>query len=323
MNRFQGNSFTRDFGISLPIVQGPMGGVAGPELVAAVSNAGGLGMLPVWTSPAGAVAAELARTRSLTALPFGVNLRADLLQFDHLQAALDAGASVIHLFWGDPTPCAPRIHQGGARLVATVGDAEAARQALDAGAAALIAQGVEAGGHVLSEIPLRSLLEQVLAVAGQVPVIAAGGLVDAEDVAQMVRLGAAGALLGSRFVVTRESLAHPDYKQALIDADDDATARSECFEIGWPEAPHRHLRNATFRAWDEAGRPGPGDRPGEGDVVLHLGEETFPRYSVMPPQHGMSGDILAAVLYAGNGVGRIRACLPAAAVVQELASRLG
>jgi NAD(P)H-dependent flavin oxidoreductase YrpB (nitropropane dioxygenase family) len=322
MNRFQGNTFTRDFGIRLPIVQGPMGAVAGPELVAAVSNAGGLGVLPVWTLPADRVADEVGRTRSLTTRPFGANFRADLEQTDHIRAALEAGVSIIHLFWGDPGPSMELVRRAGVKMMATVGDAQAARMAVDAGADALIAQGVEAGGHVLSEIPLRTLLEQVLAVAREVSVIAAGGLVDAEDVKEMLSLGAAGVLLGSRFVTTDESLAHDEYKQALVEAGEGATARSECFEIDWPDAPHRHLKNATFTAWDAAGRPGPGARPGEGDVVLRAGADEIPRYSVMPPQRGMTGDIRGAVLYAGSGVGRIHSCAPAADVVSELASLL-
>jgi nitronate monooxygenase len=319
---FPGNRFTRTFSLDIPIVQGPMGGAAGPDLVAAVANAGGLGVLPVWVLAAEEVAHAVSETQALTARGFAVNVRADLHQLDHIRAAIDAGVSIIHLFWGDPFASMGPIHAAKARMIATIGDADAARAALDAGADSLIAQGVEAGGHVLSELPLRTLLETVLPVAGHVPVVAAGGLADATDVAEVMRLGASGALLGTRFVATREAIAHDDYKQALLEAGANATARSVCFDIGWPDAPHRHLKNTTYTAWEDAGRPAPGARPGEGELVLRMGDVEFPRYSVMPPQHGMVGDIRAAVMYAGTGVERINGCPDASAVVRELASLL-
>lgn len=322
MAGFSGNRFTREFDLAVPIVQGPMGGAAGPELVAAVANAGGLGMLPVWTLPPDRVADAIAETQRLTSRSFGVNLRADLVQLDHIRAALDAGATIVHLFWGDPSVSMAPVRAARAKMMATIGDAEAAAAALDVGADALIAQGVEAGGHVLSEIPLNALLEAVLPLAGDVPVVAAGGLADAHDVAEVMALGASGALLGTRFVATVESLAHEDYKQALLDAGADATPRSECFDIGWPDAPHRHLVNDTFAAWDRAGRPPPGQRPGESDTVLRMGDLELPRYSVMPPQCGMTGDIQSAVMYAGTGVAKIGDCPSASDVIRALASRL-
>ncbi|MEQ8859292.1 MAG: nitronate monooxygenase [Pseudomonadales bacterium] len=322
MADFPGNRFTNDFELDVPIVQGPMGGAAGSELVAAVCNAGGLGILPIWFLTPVQAALAVRETRQLTARSFGVNLRADLVQTDHITAAVDEGVSIIHLFWGDPSASMEPIRAAGARMICTVGDAGAARRALAAGASALIAQGVEAGGHVLGEVPLRDLLGSVVPIAGTVPVVAAGGLANAEDVAEVMSLGASGALLGTRFVATRESISHDDYKQALIKAGADSTARSECFEIGWPNAPHRHLSNETYTSWERAGRPAAGARPGEGDILLRAGDIEVPRYSVMPPERGMVGNVRGAVLYAGTGVARIGDCPDAATVVRELASLL-
>lgn len=319
MADFRGNRFTREFELDVPIVQGPMGGASGSALVAAVSNAGGLGILPIWVLSPEDVTQAVRETRKLTARNFGVNVRADLVQVDHIMAAIDEGVSIIHLFWGDPSASMQPIRMAAARMICTIGDPDAAKAALDAGASALIAQGVEAGGHVLSEMPLRDLLRSVLPMAGEVPVLAAGGLADATDVAEVMRMGASGALLGTRFVATEESIAHDDYKQALLEAGADSTARSECFEIGWPNAPHRHLRNDTYTAWENMGRPEPGARPGEGETVLRMGDAELPRYSVMPPQRGMAGDVRAAVMYAGTGVERISDCPEASAVVRELA----
>ncbi|MEZ5558163.1 MAG: nitronate monooxygenase [Pseudomonadales bacterium] len=318
----ESNRFAREFNLEVPIVQGPMGGVAGPELVAAVASAGGLGVLPIWTMTPAQIQRAVAETKRLTAGNFAVNVRADLHQFDHVSAAIESGVSVIHLFWGDPSPYAKVIREANARMVCTVWDEASAAIAVDAGAQALIAQGVEAGGHVLSELPLRDLLDRVLPIAGGIPVVAAGGLATAEDVRDAVGAGASGALLGTRFVATLESIAHDEYKAALIEAGPDATARSECFEIDWPDAPHRHLRNDTYMAWQAAGRPEPGSRPGEGDVILKMGDAEIPRYSVVPPRRGMRGQIRDAVLYAGTGVHRITNIPGAAAVVRDLASLL-
>ena len=319
---FSGNEFTRQFGITLPIVQGPMGGIAGPQLVAAVANAGALGALPVWTLNPAEVQAAVAKTRRLTAADFALNFRADRVQVDQIRAAIEIGASIFHLFWGDPSASAGPIREAGAKLLCTVGDSDSAMAAIDAGADALIAQGVEAGGHVLSEMPLTDLLDTILAVAGKVPVVAAGGLATAHDVARAIGRGASGALLGTRFVATRESMAHEDYKQALLTAGADATARSECFDVGWEDAPHRHLVNPTYQAWVSAGRPKSGTRPGEGEIVLRFGDVEFPRYSVTPPRAGMTGEIRDAVMYAGTGVKKIADCPAAGAVVLDLVGQL-
>jgi NAD(P)H-dependent flavin oxidoreductase YrpB (nitropropane dioxygenase family) len=322
MSSFSGNTFTRTFDLEVPIVQGPMGGVAGPELVAAVANSGGLGMLPIWTQSTDLAANDIAETQALTDRSFGVNLRADLVQLELIELAIDAGVRIFHLFWGDPAASMAPIRSAGAKMIATIGDADAARSALDAGASALVAQGVEAGGHVLSDLPLAGLLADVVPLTHDVPVIAAGGLGDAESVCRVIDSGASGALLGTRFVATEESQAHDEYKQALIAAASGSTVRSECFDIGWPRAPHRNLRNSTFTAWEAAGRPEPGSHPGEGDIVLRSAEVEIPRYSAVPPRRDMQGDIDAAVLYAGTGVDMVVDCPRASEIVDELASLL-
>jgi nitronate monooxygenase len=311
-------SFLQTFGVAAPVVQGPMGGVSGPALVAAVANAGGLGILPIWFQPIKATTQILAETKAQTDRPFAVNIRADLHQSDHIAAALDAGIKIIHLFWGNPASQMPAIKAAGAHMIATIGDACAARVALDAGATALIAQGVEAGGHVLGETPLFELLDDVLPLSGTVPVIAAGGLATAEDVQCVLSLGAAAALMGTRFAMTEESDAHDDYKHALINASGEETVRTLCFDGMWPDAPHRILNNSTLNAWEKAGRPDEGNCPGEGDIVLRLGEVSLPRYSMVNPSQDMTGEIEAAALYAGTGVGEITALASAADVVKDM-----
>lgn len=314
-------SFTRAFGLGVPVIQGPMGGVAGVRLVTAACAAGALGVLPIWYLAPDDAKGAVAAVKGVTTRPFAVNVRADLAQHDLVAAALAAGAPVVHLFWGDAGPYAKAIRAAGAKLIVTVSDAATAKAALEAGADGLIAQGVEAGGHVFGETSLADLVPLVVGMAGDIPVAAAGGIVEAADAARARALGASAVLLGTALAATEESDAHDAYKQALVDAGDEATVRSTCFDGDWPDAPHRTLANSTYRAWDEAGRPAPGARPGEGDVVLSVpGVMELARYHMITPFVGLEGEVEAAAMYAGMGVGKVRAVRRAGDVIAEVAA---
>jgi nitronate monooxygenase len=212
-----------------------MGAVARHELAAAVSEAGGLGTIGGARAP---IAEELAAARRLTGRPIAVNLVLPLLRRGDVQAAADA--DVIVTFWGEPRRLAGNmwIHQ--------CGSVEEARSAAVAGADAVIAQGVEAGGHVRGTTPALELVERVRA-AVKIPVLAAGGIVDRLDVNQALDAGAVAAVLGTRFLLSEESRAHPDYKWRCLEAD--STVLTELFGLGWAEAPHRVIPNAATRRW--------------------------------------------------------------------------
>jgi nitronate monooxygenase len=313
-------SITELLGIERPILQAPIGGCAGAELIAAVSQAGGLGILPcTWSSPA-VITEQVEAIRTRTDRPFGANL---VLAFDvdaQLAALLAARVPVITFSWGraDRQRVA-RCHAAGARVALQVGTAAAITSALEDGVDVLIAQGVEAGGHVQSTTPLIVLLSHALATAGTTPVVAAGGLATAGDVRDVLERGAAAAMLGTRFVASRESEAHATYKRALVAAAREDSRYTLCFDGEWPFAPHRVLQNATLDAWEAAGCPQPGARPGEGDVVARrAGGYVLARYSDEPPRVGDRGSILASCLYAGTSVGGIDD-IPGAG---ELVSRL-
>lgn len=317
MNRSE--RFAAQFALHLPLVQGPMGGISGPRLVAAVAEAGALGILPIWHLDLQRARAAIDETFNSTRRTFAVNIRADLHQQDHIACALDAGVTAFHLFWGSPAASMVAIRRGRGRMIATVSDADTTKAALDSGALALIAQGGEAGGHVFGSAPLDTLLEEVLGLAGDTPVIAAGGLTDSSDVVEVLDQGAAGALLGTRFVATPESDAHEVYHRALIAAKADDTVRTCCFDISWPNAPHRVLRNSTYRIWEEAGMPSAGARPGEHESVATIaGRVEFPRYHAHPPTKAMTGDVEAMTLYAGTGVAKITSIRPAAEIIHEI-----
>ena len=305
-------------GISIPILQAPIGPCAGIELAAAVSEAGGLGALALaWTPPE--TAHRMVTTlRQRIDKPFQVNF---VLAFEPhaLQPALAAGAPIVTFSWGQPKKHVALVRSYGAKYGVQVSTRDGARMALDDGADFLVCQGVEAGGHVQATQPLGHVLPQVIEEAGRTPVVAAGGIASGADIAAVLRLGAAGALLGTRFVASAESLAHDAYKQLLVESRADRAALTLCFDLGWPYAAHRVLRNRTLERWEAAGCAPTGARPGEGDVVASTpsGKKFF-RYESMPALRGMEGNVNELCLYAGQGLDRIDTVLPAAELVSGL-----
>ncbi len=312
------NRLCSRLGIELPLVQAPTGSVAGPELAAAVSAAGGLGGLGLtWTSSEDA-AARIRDVRGRTDRPFLVNF---VLSFEPrgLSSVLEAGAPVVTFSWGQPDRYVEQCRQAGAMVGVQVANADGARRASDLGADFLVCQGLEAGGHVQATLPLRLALEQVLAAAPSTPVVAAGGIADAADIARVMLWGADAAMLGTRFVATVESRAHAAYKERLIAAASTETALTVCFDGGWPHAPHRVLRNATLEAWEAAGCPPPGARPGEGEAVAYSTTgEPIPRYEDAAPRQGMTGAVEEMALYAGMGVEGVTDLPPAGELVRRL-----
>lgn len=312
-------AFTEAVGVELPIVQAPMGGATCPELAAAVSNAGGLGMLALSWHPPHAARAEIQRTRALTDRPFGVNLVLAFPQSDRFAVLLEQRVPVISLFWGDPAPFVGPAHAAGALVTSTVANAAQARRAAAAGVDVLVAQGWEAGGHVLGEVATLPLVRAVVEAAPSRPVLAAGGISDGRGLAAALALGAAGAWIGTRFLASNEAAIHPRYRDRLIGADETATVHTGLFDVGWPDAPHRVLRNTTYEAWDAAGRPPSGARPGEGETLATSDLGPMRRYQAATPGPDAAGDIDALSLWAGQGLARVAEVKPAAEIVREIA----
>jgi nitronate monooxygenase len=307
-------------GIEQPIVQAPMAAI--PPLAAAVSNAGALGMVTLtWSDDAGAVVREVA---ALTERPFGGNL---VLTSDHhrrLGQALDAGLRIVSFMLGDPSGYTKLVHDAGGVVLVTVGSAEEARRAVGAGADVVVAQGWEAGGHLSSTVATLPLVPAVVDAVAPVPVIAAGGIGDARGVAAVLALGAQAAWLGTRFLLATEMPIHEYYRNRLVAAaETDPQWYPNLYDIGWPDSPHRALRNSTAEAWEAAGRPPDAQRPGIGDVIAHFASgEAIVRYEPAPPMIGTTGDIEALSMWAGQGVALARQPQSAADIVKELTSRL-
>ena len=306
-----GTAFTELVGCRVPIQLAAMGGVGTSELAAAVSDAGGLGMTSMVMAPAGQVAAELDRLATMTSGTVGINFLMPFLDEGSAEVAASR-CRVVEFFYGNPVAgLVDRMHEGGALVCWQVGSVGEAHSAVDAGCDLVVAQGNEAGGHVRGRVALLPLLDAVLE-AVDVPVVAAGGIGTARGVAAVLAAGAAGARVGTRFVASTESDAHPDYVEAILAADGGDTTLTEAFGVAWPHAPHRVLRSCVDAAAaledDVAGQTTTAD-----DVVTPV-----LRFVPSPPTRGTTGSIEAMALYAGEGVGLVRSVEPAGDIVRQL-----
>lgn len=315
----------RKLGIEIPIIQAPMGGVAGARLAAAVSNAGALGTLPLWAVDLETLRRTVRETRALTSKPFAVNLNMEFPQQQRLEACLEEGVPIISFFWKDPAELIPRAKAAGAIVMHTIGTARDARKAVDDGVDIVIAQGWEAGGHVRGTVATMPLIPAVVDAVGDTPVVAAGGIADGRGMAAAMALGASGVWIGTRFLAAEETVIHPEYQRRILAAAEDDTVYCEnLFDVGWPDAPHRTLRNSTVRAWEAAGRPSPGSRPGEGDVVASSkARGDIVRYQSSSPRPDFIGDIEALSLWAGQSTALVRKVQPAADIVREISHEAG
>jgi len=308
-------------GIELPIIQAPMGGAVGPPLAAAVSNAGGLGMLVPWRADIDTVRRQIREMRALTARPFGVNLVLEFPQEERLAVCLDERVPVISFFWRDPSSLVPLAKAGGAIVMHTVGSAADAKQAISCGVDIVIAQGWEAGGHVRGTVATMPLIPAVVDAVSPAPVVAAGGIADGRGLAAALALGASGAWIGTRFLASHEAAIHPRYRELLLQANENDTVYLEnFFDIRWPNASHRTLRNKTIEVWEAAGRPPTGKRPGEGEVIgksRSIGP--IVRYQSYTPGADADGDIDAMALWAGQSVGLVSTVQSAGEIVCQIA----
>jgi nitronate monooxygenase len=233
--------------LDTPVVQAGMSGVARAALAGAVSRAGGLGTLGLLAPDH--LRGEIRAARRIAGdRPIAVNLLMPFARRKHLEICIDENVAAVSLFFGFRRSWVERLRARGIFVLHQVGTAGEAERALADGADALIAQGLEAGGHLLATEPLQSFLPQALAVAAGRPVIAAGGIHDRASAERALAAGACAVALGTRFVLTPQSHAHDAYKARLLAAR--RTVITELFGFGWP-ARHRVVPNAAIERWCE------------------------------------------------------------------------
>jgi nitronate monooxygenase len=311
----------REIGINVPIFSVGMSWLAGPELAAAVSNAGGCGVVGLAGMSGAEVRPRVQKARALTNKPFGVNIILARLQEGQIEACLEEHVPLIVFFWGDPSPYIPEAHRREIKVFVQVGSVAEAKAAAEAGVDGIIAQGVEAGGHVRSTTSLSTLLPAVVDAVKPIPVIAAGGIATGRGLVAALSLGAQGVSIGTRFLCSDEAFAAPEYKDRVVRSVAEGTVYTSLFNIGW-DAPHRVLRNRAVIEWEVADRPGDGERRGEGTVIgtAPRGDTTVQLMKFAAnsyPTLGFEGDIENAVLYAGESCSLITDIKPAAQIVRD------
>jgi len=277
-------TLTEALGIEIPILLAPMGGAVGPELCAAVCNAGGLGLIPLWGEDSD-VRGGIAKVRGLTTRSFGVNLNNNYPQDRHLGETLDAGVRIVSFFWGLNPAHVARAKNAGAVVLQTVSTAADARRAVDAGVDVVVAQGWEAGGHVGGTVATLALVPAVVDAVPGAPVVAAGGIADGRGLVAVLALGAAGAWIGTRFLLADEAAVNEANRESLIAATEADT------QFGRDENP----------TWLDS-------------AIRWIGRQREP----WTPEYGPRPRQLA-----GQGVGLVRRQQPAAEIVSEIWAEAG
>jgi nitronate monooxygenase len=303
-------------GCDYPVVLAGMGGVARSELVAAVVSAGGFGFLGMVRESPDLIRCQIADVRSRTDRPFGVNLipaaTPPALLEAELEACIEAKVRAVTLFWDLAPDVVSRLRNAGIVVVCQVGSVAEAKAAEEAGCDVVIAQGLEAGGHVRGRTGLSNLVADVIRAVG-CPVLAAGGIVDGAGLATALLSGAQGAVLGTAFLATEESFAHQVHKQRIVDAGPDETVHTTLFPINWPAgAAVRVLPNAVTRG--ERGEANLADKK----VIGHDGARPIFLFSTDSPLRSMTGELEAMAIYAGEGASRIADIIPAGERLRQI-----
>ncbi|MEQ9260521.1 MAG: nitronate monooxygenase [Roseovarius sp.] len=314
-------AITRRFGLKTLILNAGMAMVARPDLAAAVSNAGGLGMIGADVAPAEGLRAMVRAAKGKTDRPFGVDLLVPMITDAHLDVLAEEAVALCVVFWGNPTrDQVARIKAGGTAFCMQVGSVEEARDAQSLGAEAIIVQGLEGGGHNRSVATTFNLLPAVKAAVAPIPVIAAGGITDGASMAAAMALGAQAVWCGTRFLASHEADAGDGYKARVLDAGVGDTLSTTLFGPEMPLQPMRVIRNAATDEW--AGREAEAMEVTAGQTVGTLrtpdGEVPLPRFSVYLPTRDVEGDLDQLCLTAGQSAGKIGTLKPAAQIVEEM-----
>ena len=322
---------TREYGVRHPFVGAGMGFIAHEQLAAAVTNAGGLGVLGASPDPPGSLPVMVERLRALTSGPFGVDLICAYTGFGpastdwHIDVCVQLDVPLV-VFHHDPPPARwiSTLRAAGIRVWMQASSYELAAAAIELGVNGIVAQGSEAGGHARGHIPLHALLRTIRHKWPDMLLLGAGGISDGTAAAAALRAGADGVWVGTALVAAVEANAHPEYKRRLIDSPG-KTLRTNAFGPEWPDQPYRLLATPVVRSAHTSVRGAEVREPGTiGRTRLfpHSVNVPYdiPMRSALPPTPETSGDWESMVYPAGEGVGAVRRTAPAAEIVRQMMS---
>ncbi len=289
------------FGIEHPIIQGGMAHVGTAELVSAVSNAGGLGIIGAGFYQPDWVKQQIHLTKQQTSKPFGINIQlASPFTESVIDVILEEKVAIVATGAGNPEPYIPRFKEAGMKVVPVVASVSLAQRLERAGVDAIVAEGMESGGHV-GETTTMALVPQVVDSV-RIPVVAAGGIADGRGLAAALALGAQGAQMGTRFVCSSECVAHPSYKQKDLEAHDRSTVVTRQ-TIGRPLRTLQNSLTEQVRALEEAG-------------ISREELELFDRGRMLLGL--VEGDIDEGSLLAGQIAGLIKEIKPVRVIIEEI-----
>lgn len=315
---------TKDYGIEAPIILAGMAFVAMSDLVVAVSNAGGLGVLG-GSMPAPVLRSELAKIKKATRKPYGVNFIPRVIEKEHIDICIEERVPLVVFYWDEAPPAfISQLKQNNIKVWVQVGSLSEASAAVSAGADAVIVQGSEAGGHNRSTAATFTLLPSVVDLISPIPVIASGGIADGRGIVAALALGAEAVWVGTRFVASREAYAHPAYKERIVAASVHDTARHNIFGYDFPDATVRGLRNDIVREWEGKDNPppyagtDPSSQPLIGETALFGQRMGIAKFMGFPPTPDASGDLEQMSLLAGESVGLVKALAPAGDIVRAM-----
>lgn len=299
-------AFTELMGLEAPIALAPMGGSAGGALAAAVSNGGGLGLIGGGRGDPDWLQRELAIATERTDRPWGVGFLSWSASAEAVRLALEHRPAAVMLSFGDPSTLAPPVLEAGVPLIVQVTAVDEAQQALDIGADVIVAQGAEAGGHGGRRATL-PFVPMVVDIAGATPVLGAGGIADGRGLAAVLSLGAAGALVGTRFQVSAEALVDPQVAKAIIEGKGQDTERSRILDIArgapWPQRyPARTLRNSFLDRWRGREEELAADNNAKGDFRAAAARGDL---SVLPVWASEAIDLITSLSPAGDLVAQL------------------
>ncbi|RZC68110.1 hypothetical protein C5167_031370 [Papaver somniferum] len=306
------------------VMLAPMGAdIAGPKLVAAVANAGGLGLLASPVNMYDATLKMIKDTKKLTSKPFGAGILLGFDQSSTIKAIFDEKLACMQVYWGDfSKEMVDEAHKNGVKVIHQLGSVADAEKAIAAGVDCIMAQGPEAGGHVIGHVSVIALVPRIVDVIGDrnVTVVATGSIADARGFVAALALGAKGICMGTRFIAAEESYANDYYKQQLLHYTEADTDYTDLYSRATWRAPTRVLNTPFHQKW----KPVPQDvsnnedQPIVGYSIIHGGETILRRFAGQVANQTTAGELENMVMYGGQGVGLVTSILPAGDIVKSV-----
>jgi enoyl-[acyl-carrier protein] reductase II len=318
---------TEQYGLKVPFINAGMAFIATAPLARAVCEAGGMGVLGAPAMPPDALQNAIRDVKAVNPACFGVDIIARFSGIEHIEVCVAEKVPVVVFFWDDmPDEWLSRLRAAGTRIWFQVGSVDEARAAIRRGAQALVVQGSEAGGHNRAVAATFSLLPAVIDAVPSAPVVAAGGIADGRTVAAALALGADAVWVGTRLLASFEAYAHPQYKDRVIAAGVEDTARHLIFGPEFPDALTRGLRNRIVREWEGHDNPPPyrvvpdSELSVIGQARIYGQEFPMKRFCGFPPTPEFAGDFEEMSLLAGESVGQTKRLMSAASIIDEMIS---